>query len=45
MILHLSICNEITFPGITLIGTSPTFYKIKITTELSDAVMFPQVQL
>jgi hypothetical protein len=38
-VLHIPIRNEITFPGITLIGTSPTFYKIEITTELSDAVM------
>jgi hypothetical protein len=38
-VLHIPIRNEITFPGITLVGTSPTFYKIKITTELNDAVM------
>jgi len=38
-VLHVPTLDEITFPGITLIGTSPTFYKIKITTELNDAVM------
>jgi len=27
------------FPGITLVGTSPTFYKIKVTVELNGAVM------
>lgn len=30
--------SEITFPGITLAGTSPTFYKINITEELNEAV-------
>ncbi|KAI0250053.1 hypothetical protein BJV78DRAFT_618548 [Lactifluus subvellereus] len=29
--------DEITFPGITLVGTSPTFCKIKVTAKLSDA--------
>jgi hypothetical protein len=37
--LNLSPLDEITFPGITLVGTSPTFYKIKITTKLNVAVM------
>jgi len=27
------------FPGITLVGTSPNFYKIKVTVELNGAVM------
>ncbi|KAF8548858.1 hypothetical protein OG21DRAFT_1489016 [Imleria badia] len=30
--LHLPILDEITFPGITYVGTAPTFYKIKVTT-------------
>ncbi|KAG8221628.1 hypothetical protein J3R82DRAFT_1906 [Butyriboletus roseoflavus] len=38
-VLHIPILNEITFAGITLVGTSPTFHKIKITTEFNDAVM------
>ena len=38
-VLNIPILNEITFPGITLTGTSPTFYKIKITSKLSDAIM------
>ena len=38
-VFHMPILNEINFPGITLIGTSPTFYKIKLTAELNDAVM------
>jgi hypothetical protein len=38
-VLHIPIHDESTFPGITLVGTSPTFYKIKVTAELSDAVM------
>jgi hypothetical protein len=36
---HIPTLNEITFPGITLFGTSPTFYKINITAELNDTVM------
>lgn len=38
-VLHIPTLNEITLLGITLVGTSPTFYKIKITAELNDAVM------
>lgn len=38
-VLHVPTLDEITFPGITLVGTSPTFYKIKVTAELSNAVM------
>jgi len=30
--------ESITFPAITLIGTSPAFYKIKVTKQLSEAV-------
>ncbi|KAF8548862.1 hypothetical protein OG21DRAFT_1500752 [Imleria badia] len=37
--LHLPILNEITFPGITHVGTVPTFYKIKVTAKLNDAVV------
>ncbi|KAF8553244.1 hypothetical protein OG21DRAFT_1270405 [Imleria badia] len=37
--LHLPTLNEITFPGITHVGTVPTFYKIKVTAELNDAVV------
>jgi hypothetical protein len=36
---HIPTLDEITFPGITLVGTFPTFYKIKVTAELCDAVM------
>jgi hypothetical protein len=36
---HYSTLDEITFSGITLVGTTPTFYKIKVTAELSNAVM------
>jgi hypothetical protein len=39
-VLHIPSLDEITFPGITLARTSPTFYyKIKVTAELSNAVM------
>jgi hypothetical protein len=38
-VLHIPTLDEITFPGITLVGTSPTFYRIKVTAELSNAVM------
>jgi hypothetical protein len=36
--LNLPILNEITFPAITMTGTSPIFYKITITATLSAAV-------
>ncbi|KAF8348517.1 hypothetical protein F5887DRAFT_840774, partial [Amanita rubescens] len=39
VLLHIPIFNEITFPGITFVRTSPTFYKIKITTKLNKTVM------
>lgn len=38
-VLRIPMRNEITFPCITLTGTSPTFYKIKITKEFDYAVM------
>ncbi|OBZ66235.1 hypothetical protein A0H81_13720 [Grifola frondosa] len=38
-VLHIPTLDEITFPGITLVDTYPTFYKIKVTAELSDAVV------
>lgn len=38
-VLHIPTLDEITFPGITLAGTSLTFYKIKVTAEPSNAVM------
>jgi hypothetical protein len=38
-VLHILTLSEITFPGITLVGTSPTFYKINITADLNDSVM------
>ncbi|KAI9466149.1 hypothetical protein BJY52DRAFT_1107178, partial [Lactarius psammicola] len=38
-VLHIPALDEITFLGITLVRTSPTFYKIKVTAELSNAVM------
>ena len=37
-VLHIPTLDEITFPCITLVETSLTFYKIKVT-ELSNAVM------
>ena len=36
---HIPTVDEITFPGITLVGTCPTVYKIKVAAELSNAVM------
>jgi len=36
--LGLPIDDEVTFPGITLSGTSPKFYKIEVTAELNEAV-------
>lgn len=36
---HIPTLSEITFPGITLVGTSPTFYKIKVTAELNEAIV------
>lgn len=37
--LHLPILEEINFPAITLVGTFPTFYKIRVTAALNDAVV------
>lgn len=37
--LGLPILEEIIFPAITLVGTFPTFYKIKVTSALNDAVV------
>ncbi|KXN65745.1 hypothetical protein CONCODRAFT_44302 [Conidiobolus coronatus NRRL 28638] len=45
--LQLSPVSEYIFPCITLIGTVPTFYKIKVTIDLSNAVrygIFPHEQ-
>ena len=45
--LHLPILEEIMFPAITLVGTFPTFYKIKVTAMLNDAVVtgrYPAVE-
>ena len=45
--LHLPILEEITFPAITLVGTFPTFYKVKVTAELNNAIVtgsFPAVE-
>jgi hypothetical protein len=36
---HIPTLDEIIFPGITPVGTFPTFYKIKVTAELNNAVM------
>ncbi|OBZ77655.1 hypothetical protein A0H81_02782 [Grifola frondosa] len=37
--LRLPALDEITFPGITLVGTFPTFYKIRVTAALNTAVI------
>ncbi|KAJ7599028.1 hypothetical protein C8J56DRAFT_815343 [Mycena floridula] len=45
--LFLPKLDEITFPGITFYGTSPTFYKITVTKALNNAVVtgtFPATQ-
>jgi hypothetical protein len=36
---HIPTVDEITFPGIALVGTCPTVYKTKVAAELSNAVM------
>src|SRR6267154_3619424 len=36
--LNLPLCNSIMFPCLTMVGTTPVFYKITITTALSRAV-------
>ena len=36
--LHLPLRNSIMFPCLTMVGTSPTFYKITVTAALSRAV-------
>ncbi|KAI9573420.1 hypothetical protein HD554DRAFT_868673 [Boletus coccyginus] len=44
---HLPLRNSITFPGLTLVGTSPVFYKITVTATLSHAVQtgtFPEIE-
>jgi hypothetical protein len=38
-VYHIPTLDETTFPGITLVGTFLTFCKIKVTAELSNAVM------
>jgi hypothetical protein len=45
--LYLPRLDEMVFPAITLVGTFPTFYKIKITAGLNDAVVsgtFPGIE-
>jgi hypothetical protein len=45
--LLLPILEEMIFPAITLVGTSPVFYKIKVTVALNGAViagMYPAVE-
>ncbi len=45
--LHLPPRNSIMFPCLTLVGTSPIFYKITVTAALSKAVQtgtFPEIQ-
>ncbi|KZP22370.1 hypothetical protein FIBSPDRAFT_919371 [Athelia psychrophila] len=37
--LHLPELDKMTIPGITLVGTTPIFYHIKITAALNEAVM------
>ncbi|KAI9462863.1 hypothetical protein BJY52DRAFT_1255659 [Lactarius psammicola] len=36
--LNLSVCDSIMFPCLTMVGTTPVFYKITITAALSKAV-------
>lgn len=36
--LNLPLCNSIMFPCLTMVGTTPVFYKITITAALSRAV-------
>lgn len=38
-VLRIPALDEIIFSGITLVGAFPIFYKIKVTAELSDAIM------
>ena len=45
--LHLPIRNSIMFPCLTMVGTSPIFYKITVTAALSKAVQtgsFPEIE-
>jgi hypothetical protein len=45
--LHLPLCNSIMFPCLTMVGTSPIFYKITVTAALSKAVQtgsFPEIE-
>ncbi|KAI9461140.1 hypothetical protein HD554DRAFT_2028417 [Boletus coccyginus] len=45
--LHLPLRNSVTFPCLTLVGTSPIFYKITASAVLSQAVQtgtFPEVE-
>jgi hypothetical protein len=45
--LHLPLCNTIMFPCLTIVGTSPIFYKITVTAALSKAVQtgsFPEIE-
>ena len=42
--MGLPMLNQVTIPGITIFGTTPTFYKINITTTLVEAIeagMYP----
>ncbi|KAN0107284.1 hypothetical protein V8E52_010336 [Russula decolorans] len=44
--IHLPLCNSIMFPCLTMVGTSPIFYKITVTA-LSKAVQtgsFPEIE-
>ena len=45
--LHLPLRNSIMFPCLTMVGTSPIFYKITVTATLSKAVQtgsFPEIE-
>ncbi|PBK69159.1 hypothetical protein ARMSODRAFT_1019149 [Armillaria solidipes] len=44
---HLPPLQDITFHAIAMVGTSPIFYKLTITTDLSNAVQqgtYPQAE-
>jgi hypothetical protein len=45
--LNPPLCNSIMFPCLTMVGTSPIFYKITVTAALSKAVQagsFPEIE-
>ncbi|PBK99810.1 hypothetical protein ARMGADRAFT_1074657 [Armillaria gallica] len=45
--LRLTPLQDITFPAIAIVGTSPIFYKVTVTADLSNAVQqgtYPQAE-